>query len=304
MPRWLIWTLIALLSWAAWAVLSKLLGDALTGEQIQALSTLGLVPILLALAMSKKLVLRSASPRGLGLTFAGGVVSCLGNLAFYDALARGQKVATAVSLTALYPLTTILLAVLFLRERLQWLQCIGIGLSLAALWLFNIQGNDRGLFSRTVVFALPPILLWGLSGFLQKVATNHLSAESAAFVYLGAFVPAGILFALSAPWPTTLTPRVWLLVIAVGFFLGFGNLAILAAFARGGQAAVITPLSSLYPLLSIPAAVLFLGEELKSRELMGIVAALASVAAFSIELPRAKAAPGTPGAPTEPTAPS
>ena len=45
------------------------------------------------------------------------------------------------------------------------------------------------------------------------------------------------------------------LVLALGFFLAFGNLAILAAFARGGQAAVITTLSGLYPLISVPMAV-------------------------------------------------
>jgi hypothetical protein len=37
-------TFIALLCWGIWAVLSKLLGGALTGEQSQALSTLGLLP--------------------------------------------------------------------------------------------------------------------------------------------------------------------------------------------------------------------------------------------------------------------
>jgi len=50
MPAWLTWTFVALLSWGFWAVLSKLLGDALTPEQSQALSTLGILPILLPLA--------------------------------------------------------------------------------------------------------------------------------------------------------------------------------------------------------------------------------------------------------------
>ena len=184
---------------------------------------------------SKRTPLREASRKGLLLALVGGIVTCLGNVAYYAALGRGEKVATVVSLTALYPLTTILLAVIILRERLNGVQLAGIALSFVAIWLFNIQGGGE-LLSRTVVYAVLPIIFWGLSGFLQKVATNHLSAEAAALVYLSAFIPVGVFFALSEPWPGALTPRTWALVLALGFFLAFGNFAILAAFARGGKA--------------------------------------------------------------------
>jgi len=287
MPAWLTWTIVALLSWGVWAVLAKVLGNALTGEQSQALSTLGILPILLALALSKSTRLRGASRKGLLLALAGGAVTCLGNVALYDALGRGEKVTTVVSLTALYPLTTIALAVVILRERLNAVQVVGIALSLVAIWLFNIQSR-AGLLSATVVYALVPILFWGLSGFLQKVATNHLSAEVAALVYLGAFVPVGLFFALREPWPGALDVRTWTLVLAIGFFLAFGNFAILAAFARGGKAAVITPLGSLYPTISVPIAVLLLRETVTKREIVGIAFALASVAALSWESAPAK----------------
>ena len=287
MPAWLTWTIVALMSWGVWAVLAKLLGNALTGEQSQALSTLGILPILLVLALSRQTRLRGASRKGLLLAFVGGLVTCLGNVALYDALGRGEKVATVVSLTALYPLTTIALAVVILRERLNGVQLVGIALSLVAIWLFNIQSR-AGLLSATVVYALVPILFWGLSGFLQKVATNHLSPEAAGLVYLGAFVPVGLFFALREPWPGALDVRTWTIVLAIGFFLAFGNFAILAAFARGGKAAVITPLGSLYPMISVPIAVLLLRETVTKREIVGIAFALASVAALSWESAPAK----------------
>jgi len=287
MPAWLTWTIVALLSWGIWAVLAKLLGDTVSAQQSQALSTLGIVPILIALALSKRTLLRGTSRQGLLLALVGGVVTCLGNVAYYAAIGRGEKVATVVSLTALYPLTTILLAVIILRERLNGVQLTGIALSFVAIWLFNIQ-SGAGLLSATIVYALLPIFFWGLSGFLQKVATNHLSAEVAAFVYLSAFIPVGVFFALNEPWPGALTPRAWMLLLALGFFLAFGNFAILAAFARGGKAAVIAPLGSLYPVISVPVAILFLGEKVGKREIIAIVCALASVAALSWESAPAK----------------
>ena len=36
-------------SWGVWAVLAKVIGDRLTGAQSQALSTVGMVPVVLAL---------------------------------------------------------------------------------------------------------------------------------------------------------------------------------------------------------------------------------------------------------------
>ncbi len=272
LPLWLRWTLIAMFSWGLWAVLAKIPGDAITAGQSQALSTLGLLPMV---PLLRRATFRDASPRGLLLALAGGIVTCLGNVAYYEVLARGGKVATAVSLTALYPLVTILLAVLVLRERLNRVQIAGLLLSFAAIWLFNIQG-DGGLWSAAAVHALLPIVLWGLSGFLQKLATGHVSAETAAVVYLLAFVPVGIFYALREPWPA-IPSGVWLPVLAMGFFLAFGNFAMLGAFARGGKASVIAPLGSLYPLISVPAAVLFLHEQIGAREIAGIAIALVSV---------------------------
>jgi uncharacterized membrane protein len=282
-PSWLAWTLAALLSWGVWAVLAKLLGDALTAEQSQAISTLGLLPILVPLAWSVGRCLRTASRRGLALAFLGGVITCLGNIGYYAAVARGEKVAAVASLTAIAPLVTVLLAVAVLRESINGIRLIGIALSLVAIWLFNVH-TGRGLLSRTVIFAVPSILLWGTSGFLQKVATNHLDGAVAALGYLGAFVPVGMAYAVRAPWPYAMTAGTWGLVVALGFFIAFGNFAVLAAYARGGQAVIISPLTNLYPLISVPVAVLFLREQIGPREFAAIGTSLLAIAALSREV--------------------
>jgi drug/metabolite transporter (DMT)-like permease len=203
-------------------------------------------------------------------------------VAYYAALARGERVATVVSLTALYPLVTVLLAMLLLREKLSAVQALGVIISLVAIWLFNVQPG-KSFLSPTLIYAVVPIVLWGATGFLQKVATNKLSADAAALIYLSASVPVGIFFGCREPWPTAAGARIWIIVLALGFFLAFGNVAVLRAFALGGKAAVIAPLGSLYPIISVPIAVLYLHEKVSSRELMGIICAIVSVAALSWE---------------------
>jgi len=165
--RWLIWAVVAVISWGIWAFLSKLLGEALTAAQSQALSSLGLLPIFALLVISRKLT-GIANRRGAVWAFTAGVLGCLGNLAYYHALNLGGKAVTVAPLTALYPLVTVGLAVVLLKEKLNRIQLIGISLSLVAIYLFNVPSGS-GLVSTWLLFALLLILVWGLAGLLQKI---------------------------------------------------------------------------------------------------------------------------------------
>lgn len=69
-----------------------------------------------------------------GAIFAGlvaGGVNGLGNWAVFASLEKGAKASVAIPLTALYPLCTVILATVFLRERPSSLQWLGIALALA-----------------------------------------------------------------------------------------------------------------------------------------------------------------------------
>lgn len=282
MPRWLRWTFVALCSWGVWAVMAKLMGEALSGAHSQALSTLGILPIMLAISVSKKLAVFGNRRRGIVYALAGGAISCLGNVVYYDALSRGGKAAMIVPLTALYPLTTILLAMLLLKERLNRIQLAGVVVSLAAIYLFNVQ-REEGFLSRWLMLAFVPIALWGASGFLQKLSTHHITGELSTLWFLGAFIPFGAFFLVQEPLPAQISATTWLLVIAQGFFLAFGNLAVLVAFAEHGKASIVAPLAALYPVVSVPIAIGFLGERIGVREAIGIALALVSVVALSCE---------------------
>ena len=213
-----------------------------------------------------------------------GRLTCLGNVAYYDVLNRGAKAATVIPLTALYPLVTVLLAVAFLKERLNRVQFLGILFSLSAIYLFNVP-HGQGFTSPWLFAAMIPIMLWGIAGLFQKIATNHLSGELATLWFFAAFVPVAIFLLLRHPLPASMTARTWLLVIALGFTFGLGNFALLAAFSNQGKASVIAPLAGLYPLVSIPIALVAFHERIGWREGLGILLALVSVAALARETP-------------------
>jgi len=288
-PGWLIWSLLAVLCWGLWAIIFKVIGNALTAGQSQALSTIGLLPILLALGARKKSTAAGSRTRGALFAFGAGILACAGNVTYYYALSLGGKASTVVALTALYPLVTIILAVIVLRERLNSIQLFGIVLSLTAIWLFNVTGIE-GMATGSLAYAFLPILFWGLAGLLQKISTNHIPGELSTLWFLLAFVPVGLGLLAMQPLPHSLHLGVWLLASALGLMFGLGNFALLMAFAGNGKASVITPLTGLYPIVSVPAAIIFFSERIGAREWLGIVVALVSVIGLSWETRRPKPA--------------
>lgn len=284
MKEWFWWALLALFSWGLWGIISKMIGADLSATQSQALSTIGLLPILLLLGRSSHVGKLSHPGRGGAYAFGAGLLSCSGNMAYYHALNLGGKASTVTPLTALYPIVTIGLAIIFLREKVNRVQIGGLLLSLLAIYLFNVSAA-AGLFNAWLIYACIPIALWGIAGLLQKISTNHSSGESSTFWFLLAFVPVALAILFMVPWPAHLTSKTWILVLAQGLFLGLGNYALLIAFARGGKASVITPLTGLYPAVSIPLAILFLGERMAPRETLAIALALVSVVALARETP-------------------
>jgi transporter family protein len=283
MVRWLFWTLVTILTWGIWAILSKLLAQQLVSPaHSQAISTIGVVPVLAMLWAVPESQAATRRSTGIALALGSGIVSCLGNIAYFDVFSRGGKAAAIVPITALYPMVTVLLAIPLLKERLSAVQLGGIGLSLSAIYLFNVPG-DQGFLTAWLLFAMVPIVLWGVCGLLQKMSTNYISARSSAIWFLVAFLPVAAFIVLREPLPTSVPPATWLLAVTVGFTLALGNFTILLAFANNGKASIIAPLSALYPAVSIPIAILALGEPINWRESLGIVSALAAVGMLSYQ---------------------
>ncbi len=295
MPRWIFWMLVTLLSWGVWAILlhEQLNPQPVAAAHSQAMSTLGILPIIAALAAMKDPAAAANRRRGVLLAFGSGVVSGLGNIGYYAALAN-ERTATVVPLAALYPAVTILLAMPLLRERITRLQWFGMGLSLVAMYLF--LKPERREISAGAMLALVPIVLWGVTLLMQKMSTADISARSSAIWFLAAFVPLAAVILLREPLPSGLAVRTWAMQSAVGFTLALGNLTILLACEQGGKASVIAPLSGLYPAVSVPIAVLWLGDEVSRRQLAAIALSFAAVVLLTYQTESAALSP-------EPSAP-
>jgi transporter family protein len=285
-PRWLVFTILTLLLWGGWGLVSKPLSAALSAWQVQAFSSLGLLPVIAVLALGPNREARPNARTGFWLAFAAGLLGSLGNVAYYQALAAGGKAAAVTPLTALYPLVTIGLALLVLRERLNAIQGVGALLALGAVYCFNVGAGSAWLTPWLAV-ALVPIALWGGGALLQKLAANRVSAERATLAFLLGELPVALVTPLFVRLEWGVSAATWGLLALLGLLFALGNLTLIQAYGTGGQAAIVTPLASLYSVITIPLAVLLLGERISGREAAGIALALLAAVALARETPNA-----------------
>jgi len=131
-------------------------------------------------------------------------------------------------------------------------------------------------------FAVVTLLAWGIVGLLQKLSTNHISAESAliwlvvGYVLLEpAFYPGRTLFGYSK-WNIA-----WALL--GGLLNTLGAWALFAALKGGGKASVVVPLTALYPLPAILLVPLIFHESITPLEVIGILSSLIAVVLLSSE---------------------
>src|SRR5262245_18329858 len=146
MPSWLTYTLLTMLLWGGWGVVSKPLSNALSSWQVQDLSMIGELPVIAFLFAARRAGNGPINRTALWLAFGSGALGSLGNVAYYQALAMGGKAAAVVQLTALHLPVTIVLALALLCERLNVIQWAGICTSLVAIYLFNVV-NELGWFT-------------------------------------------------------------------------------------------------------------------------------------------------------------
>lgn len=278
MKPWFVFTIAAIALWGLYGVAFKLAAVGVPPLAAQVISSVGL--LIPALLLVRSVLRERDNTAGLSIGFASGLFGAVGNLALFASLNEGGKAAIVFPLTALYPLITVLVAVIFLRETARVMQGIGIALAIVAVVLLSAEpassvSQVSTSFAAWLLYAFAALLMFGFVAVLQKLATNRVSAETAFAMFAAGFIPPSLLICVFSPWPENLQAQPILWAAVGGLFNGLGVLATLAAYRSGGKAAVVTPLAALYPVVTVLVAVVFLDEKLHVAQMAGIILAIA-----------------------------
>jgi len=135
--KWFWCSLLAVLAWAAWAICAKIASNELTPNAMQFFFSIGAAPLAVLLLIKQRFKLEKDS-LGIFYGIANGLISSVGNLALVAAFRSGGNTAVITTATSLYPMITVGLAIVVLRERLTGRQMLGIGFAAAAIVIFSL----------------------------------------------------------------------------------------------------------------------------------------------------------------------
>ena len=135
MKAWMIYALLTVLLWGLWGFLPKLASTYIGPNSSLLFQTIGnlIVALIVLIGINFRPEIHLT-----GITYAAlaGITGSLGALFFINAITRGES-SVVVTITALYPVITIILSFLFFRETITLKQGIGIGFALISMVLFS-----------------------------------------------------------------------------------------------------------------------------------------------------------------------
>ena len=135
MTSWFLHSLGALVCFGLWAFLPKIAVRYISPKSAVIYEVLGVFAAgcVFFLTVGKNI---DTDVRGVLPAVVTGVLGTVGFLCFLYALTAG-RVSVVATLTALYPVVTILLAVVFLRESVTLRQVAGMGLAIVSVILLS-----------------------------------------------------------------------------------------------------------------------------------------------------------------------
>nr|MBA4166998.1 DMT family transporter [Chitinophagaceae bacterium] len=183
-----------------------------------------------------------------------GVLGAAGQLVLFFTLqvAPAYLVFPLLSLT---PVVTILLAVIFLKEKTGRLGWIGIAVAVVAIFMLSYQppGDTTVKGYLWMVLTAIPLLAWGAQGFVMRFANEHMKAESIFFYMM---ISSVLLIPVALLMTDFHKPVNWGfsgpgLAAMIQILNAFGALCLVYAF-RYGKAIIIAPMTTaLSPVLTV-----------------------------------------------------
>jgi bacterial/archaeal transporter family protein len=133
--------------------------------------------------------------------------------------------------------------------------------------------------SRWLPFALLTCVFWGLFGFLAKVGSGSASSLDLQILFTLGTLPIAAFIAVKRSGLRA-TNKGRLMGSLIGILAGLGGIAYFIAMA-GGKVSIVGPLTSLFPLVTVALATIFLREGLNRVQMAGVVLAVVAGALLS-----------------------
>jgi transporter family protein len=205
-----------------------------------------------------------------------------GYIAFYEAIKRG-KVSIVGTIIGAYAPWTVFLALVFLHESMSPAEGFGVALVVGAMLLFTYGGENGNRKTELLglAFAILAFFFFGTSAALAKDVMSEIGPTNFIGVYA---LVCPVLYGVY--WLATQRGRFelpksnkWILELST-LFLALGGIAYYLAI-QSGNVSIVTPVTNIYPLVTIAVAKFRLREKLTLRQYGALAMLIASILLFS-----------------------
>lgn len=280
---WLFYAMITTIFWGVWGAFIEI------PEKSGFPATLGYVVWSLTMipcsvfALSRVNWKLDHDKRSVVLGSAVGLLGAGGQLLLFQALRQGPAY-IVFPIISLYPVLTIFLSLVFLRERTHLRQWTGIILAIVAMFfLSNPQinpGSSSGI--EWLILAILVFVMWAFQAYAMKFSNNTMKAESIFFyMTVTALVLSPVSIAMTdfsreinwgfrGPW----------LAAMVQILNAVGALTLVYAL-RYGKAIIVVPMTGLAPVITVILSLIFYGVVPGGILLTGLIIASVAIVLLS-----------------------
>lgn len=219
------------------------------------------------------------------------IIGISGYLCYFESILEGQ-VAIVGTISAAYPVLVIIGALLLLGEGLSLVQAFGIVAIVGGVMALSYEPNPgaaNSLSRRSLTFAFLAFFAWGAWSLTSKVAIDTVTAGNMLGFYVISSLTAPVLYA----WARRVRPIHFRNEDPTRLAWTLGGIALLlnvfGAFAytyalEGGNASLVVPVTSAYPIVTAVLAVTLLRERVTRSQTVALIVVVVGLVLIGITL--------------------
>jgi len=287
---WLLFILVTILTWGFWGALSgwqlqNLGGNGLSDSVVYITWALTMIPCaIVALIINKGKLMHDWKSIALGATV--GLLGAGGQFVLFKALTFGPSY-LVYPFISMSPVVVIALAAIFLKERANKWQMVGIVVALIAILLLSLESKSGAVsnWALMIILAVVVLFAWGIQGFFMKFANNSMDAESI-FVWMAisglVFIPVAYFMDGTAAefFQTEGFGMLFWQTFGIQILNSIGALTLVYAY-RYGKAVVVSPMEGLSPMATVLLSLLILQVVPNPIQIAGLCCAAFAMYALS-----------------------
>ena len=204
-------------------------------------------------------------------------------ISYIEAIKHG-KVSIVGTVAGAYAPWTVILALILLGEVLSVGEGVGVVLVVSGMLLFTYRGSN-GQNGKTeslgILLALGALFLWGTSAVMAKDAMTDIGQTDFIGVFAVICPTMWVVYWLVSAKGKLEMPRDGNRILGLSIlFLTMGGITMYVAFANG-NVSIVSPITNLYPILTIAFAKVRLKERLTIRQYAALAMLIAAIPLFA-----------------------